>query len=96
MRLNRAERELFRKRLENFFVKNLKIKQCDVVDHFIKEGIARQTSYNALNRRKNGQLTVEESQIFYILYIVYKGKVKATRKQSERKKSWAAKVGRQI
>ena len=55
MRLNRAEREFFRKRLKNFFVKNPKIKQCEVVRHFVKEGIPRQTVSNALNRRKNYQ-----------------------------------------
>ena len=55
MRLNRAEREFFRKRLKNFFVKNPKIKQCEVVRHFVKEGIPRQTvsnALNALNQRK--------------------------------------------
>ena len=31
-----------------FFVKNPQIKQCDVVDHFVKEGIAWKTVYNAL------------------------------------------------
>ena len=36
-------REFFRKRLENFFLKNPKIKQCDVVSHYLKEAIARQT-----------------------------------------------------
>ena len=51
----KKKREFFRKRLENFFVKNPQIKQCEVVDHFVKEGIARQTVYNALNRRKNSQ-----------------------------------------
>ena len=55
MRLKKIEREFFRKRLENFFVKNPQIKQSEVVDHFVKEGIARKTVYNALNRRKNGQ-----------------------------------------
>ena len=76
--INQAEREFFRKRLENFFVKNPKIKQCEVVGYFVKEGIARQTVFNALNRSKNGQSI--------------KGKVEETRKQLERSKS--AKVGR--
>ena len=62
MRLNKGEREFFRKRLENFFVKNLKIKQNDIVSHFVKEGIARKTVYNALNRRKNGQSILEENR----------------------------------
>ena len=30
--------------------------------HFVKEGIARQTVYNALNRRKNGQSILEETR----------------------------------
>ena len=41
MRLKKIEREFFRKHLENFFVKNPQIKQCEVVDHFVQEGIAR-------------------------------------------------------
>ena len=55
MRLKKQEREFFRKLLENFIVKNLHLRQCQVIDHFVMEGIARQTVYNALNRRKNGQ-----------------------------------------
>ena len=43
MRINKGEREFFRKRLENFFVKNPKIKQNDIVSHFVKEGIARKS-----------------------------------------------------
>ena len=54
MRLKKQEREFFRKRLENFYVKNLHSKQCQVVDHFVREGIAWKTVYNALNPRKNG------------------------------------------
>ena len=30
-----------------------------MVDHFVREGIARRTVYNALNRRKNGQSILE-------------------------------------
>ena len=57
MRLNKTEREFF----ENFYVKQPTIKQCEVVGHFVKEGIAPQTVYNALNRRKNGQSILEEN-----------------------------------
>ena len=59
MRLKKKEREFFRKLLENFIVKNPQFKQCQVVDHFVREGIARRTVYNALNRRKNGQSILE-------------------------------------
>jgi hypothetical protein len=52
---NKQEREFFRKLLENFIVKNPQFKQCQVVDHFVREGIAWQTVYNVLNPRKNGQ-----------------------------------------
>ena len=55
MRLKKPDREVFRKLLENFFVKNPHFRLCQVFDHFVQEGIARQTVYNALNRRKNGQ-----------------------------------------
>ena len=59
MRLKKKEREFFRKLLENFIVKNPQFKQCQVVHHFVREGIARRTVYNALNRRKNGQSILE-------------------------------------
>ena len=59
MRLEKKEREFFQKLLENFIVKNLQFKQCQVVDHFVREGIARRTVYNALHRRKNGQSILE-------------------------------------
>ena len=58
MRLKKRDR-IFRKLLENFIVKNPQFKQCQVVDHFVREGIARRTVYNALNRRKNGQSILE-------------------------------------
>ena len=35
---------------------------CEVVGHFVKEGIVRQTVFNALNRRKNGQSILEENR----------------------------------
>ena len=59
MRLKKQEREFFRKLLENFIVKNPQFKQRQVVDHFVREGIARRTVYNALNRHKNGQSILE-------------------------------------
>ena len=62
MCLKKTEGEFFRNRLENFFVKNPQIKQCEVVDHFVKEGIARQTVYNNLNRRKNSQPIIEDKR----------------------------------
>jgi hypothetical protein len=43
MRLQKTDREFFRKLLENFFVKNLKFKKCQVVDHFVREGITHRT-----------------------------------------------------
>ncbi len=52
MCIKKQEREFFRKLLENFIVKNPHFKQCQVVDHFVREGIAWQAGYNALNRRK--------------------------------------------
>ena len=55
MRLKK--REFFRKLLENFIVKNPQFNQ--VVDQFVREGIARRTVYYALNRRKNGQSILE-------------------------------------
>ena len=58
MGLKKREK-IFRKLLENFIVKNPQFKQCQVVDHFVREGIARRTVYIALNRPKNGQSILE-------------------------------------
>ena len=55
MQLKKQEREFFRKLLENCFVKNPHFKKCQVIDHFVWEGIAWQTVYNDLNSCKNGQ-----------------------------------------
>jgi transposase len=62
MRLNKQEREFFRKLLDQFIVKNPHFKRCQVVDHFVNEGIARQTVYNAKNRRENGQSILEDTR----------------------------------
>ena len=52
MRLKKQEREFFLKSApRKLIVKNPQFKQREVIDHFVKEGIA----YNALNPRKNGQ-----------------------------------------
>jgi hypothetical protein len=47
MCLKKPEREFFRKLLENLIVKNPQFKRCQVDDHFVQEGIPRQTVYNA-------------------------------------------------
>ena len=67
----------------------------DVVAHFVKKGVARQTIYNVLNRRKWSINTTREScRSPFILDVVYEGKVKETRKQPKRSNS--AKVGWEI
>ena len=48
MRLNAAKRESFQKRLEIFFVKNPNKKNSEILNHFEKEGIARNTTYDDL------------------------------------------------
>jgi transposase len=55
MRLNKADREAFRKRLESFFVKNPELKKSKIVEHFVKEGIAEKTVYNNIDRLQNHQ-----------------------------------------
>ena len=62
MCLKKQEREFFRKLLENFIVKNPHFKKYQVVDHFVREGIAWQTVYNDLNRCKNGQSILEDTR----------------------------------
>ena len=55
MNLNKAEREAFRKRLQNFIVKNANLQNNEIVAHFLKEGIARQTIYDNLKRLQTSQ-----------------------------------------
>ena len=55
MRLNKAEREAYRKRLQNFIVKNANVKNNEIITHFLKEGIARQTIYDNLKRFQTSQ-----------------------------------------
>ena len=61
MRLNAAERESIRKRLEIFFVKNPKIKNSKIANHFEKERIARNTIYDNLKRLQTGQFFLVKS-----------------------------------
>jgi hypothetical protein len=56
-------KEFFRKLLEDFIVKNPQFKQCQEVDHLVQEVVARQTVYNALNRRKNDQSIVCDTHL---------------------------------
>ncbi len=56
--------EFIRKRLEIFIVKNPHLKQCQVVDHYVHEGITWQTIYNDLNICKNGQ-SISTMDIYY-------------------------------
>ncbi len=61
MRLQKQEREFFRKLFEKLIVKNPHFKQCQVVDHLVWEGIAWQTAYNDLyicKKKLNGKLKV--------------------------------------
>jgi hypothetical protein len=55
MPLNKVEREEFRKRVKKLFVKNPQMKNNEIVNHFVKEGMARSTVYNAVNRHLNDQ-----------------------------------------
>ena len=55
MRLNAAEQESFQKRLEIFFGKNPKIKNCEILNRFEKEGISRNTINDNLKRLETGQ-----------------------------------------
>ena len=59
-----------------------------MVDHFVREEIARRTVYNALNRRKNGQSILEvtrsgrpsswTSSLSHLLFYLYEGKIEET------------------
>ena len=51
MRLNKAEREVFRRRLKILIPK---MEKSEIVNHFQKEGYPRRTIYNTLNRMQLG------------------------------------------
>ena len=66
----RLGKKLFENVSNTFFLSNIhKLSRSEVVDHFVKKGIARQTIHSTLNRRKNGQLLLGESpfitDVFY-------------------------------
>jgi transposase len=50
MGLSVAERELLRKRVKNFIEKNKQMKNVEIVNHFVLEGIARRTVYSVINK----------------------------------------------
>ena len=50
MRINVADREYLRKRVQILIPK---MKKSEIVKHFEKEGIARQTIYDTINRMQN-------------------------------------------
>ena len=47
MRLNVAEREAFRERVKKVISH---MKKSEIVEHFTKEGVARRTIYNTIDR----------------------------------------------
>src|SRR5436305_12893451 len=55
MRLTVAERELLRKRVNEFILKNPTLKKYEIVNHYVKEGIAKRTMYNTLKRLEQGK-----------------------------------------
>ena len=55
MRLNAAEQESFQKCLKIFCGKNPNIKNCEIINHIVKEGIARSTICVNLKRLETGQ-----------------------------------------
>jgi hypothetical protein len=50
MVISYKEREILRKNVKIFFGKNPSAKQSNIVQHFMKEGYARSTIYNAIDR----------------------------------------------
>ena len=96
MRIKKTDREFFRKLLENFFVKNPHLKQCQVVDHFVWEGITWQTVYNDLNRCKNGQLIVCDTHLGPPSFWTSSMKVKFKRLVNHRKGVSQSKLNKKI
>jgi hypothetical protein len=64
MRLKKKQTENFSERSSKTSLFNIcNFKKCQVADHFVREGIARQTVYNALNQRKNVQSILCDTHI---------------------------------
>ena len=63
-RFNKVERETFRKRVNFLLVKNPNFKKNEIVHHFVKEGIARKTFYDTLNRLQSGQPLQDNKHTF--------------------------------
>jgi transposase len=55
MRLNTEQKTILRGGLENFFVKNPNSSKAAAVNHFLKQGFARSTIYQAIDRRQYGR-----------------------------------------
>jgi transposase len=55
MRLKKEDKEALRKRINLIFVNNPGMQTSEIVHQLEKEGYARRTVYNALDRRKKGQ-----------------------------------------
>lgn len=45
-----AEREAFRKQVQNFICKNKNLARAEIVNHFVSLGFARRTMYSVLNK----------------------------------------------
>ena len=63
MRLNAVERESFRKHLEIFCAKNPNVKSSETVNHFKKEGIARNTTYDNFSRLDIGHFFIKSALV---------------------------------
>ena len=59
MRLTVADREAFRERVKKLIPQ---MKKSDIVKHFTKEGIARRTVYNAIDRLATNQPTKDKKR----------------------------------
>ena len=67
-----------------------------MVDHFVREGIARQTVYNDLNRCKNGQLIVCDTHLGPPSFWTSSLKVKFKRLVNHRKGVSQSKLNKKI
>ena len=57
------EREIIRKHIKNFTVKNPNGKRDEIVNHFLKQGIARRTIYNYINKLRTPQPKKDSKRI---------------------------------
>jgi hypothetical protein len=86
MYLNFQEREVLRKSVQNFIVKNQEAGDAEIVNHYLKEGFVRSTIYRTIKRIRDGK-PVKQS------HLGKKSNIWTPRKTSQLKRLAKNKIG---